>query len=48
MTIIMVTHDDAVSERCERIVRLRDGLIESDIMVRPRATRATEVAGAER
>jgi len=31
MTIIMVTHDDTIAERCERIVRLRDGLIESDI-----------------
>ena len=25
MTIIMVTHDDKVADRCERIVRLRDG-----------------------
>jgi putative ABC transport system ATP-binding protein len=31
MTIIMVTHDDRVAERCERIIRLRDGLIEEDI-----------------
>ncbi len=30
MTIIMVTHDDHVAERCQRIVRLRDGLVESD------------------
>jgi putative ABC transport system ATP-binding protein len=30
MTIIMVTHDDGVSGRCERIIRLRDGLVESD------------------
>jgi putative ABC transport system ATP-binding protein len=30
MTIIMVTHDEAVAERCQRIVRLRDGVIESD------------------
>jgi putative ABC transport system ATP-binding protein len=30
MTIIMVTHDESVAERCQRIVRLRDGLIESD------------------
>lgn len=33
MTIIMVTHDDSVAKRCERIVRLRDGLVESDKMV---------------
>jgi putative ABC transport system ATP-binding protein len=31
MTILMVTHDTAVAARCQRIVRLRDGLIESDI-----------------
>ncbi len=30
MTLIMVTHDDDISSRCQRIVRLRDGLIESD------------------
>ncbi len=30
MTIIMVTHDDRISSRCERVVRLRDGLLESD------------------
>ncbi|MFG0275528.1 MAG: ABC transporter ATP-binding protein [Phycisphaerales bacterium] len=30
MTIIMVTHDDSVADRCERVVRLRDGLIETD------------------
>ena len=31
MTIIMVTHDERVAERCERIVRLRDGEVESDV-----------------
>ncbi|MEY3027064.1 MAG: hypothetical protein RLZZ238_1961 [Planctomycetota bacterium] len=30
LTLIMVTHDDRISARCERIVRLRDGEIESD------------------
>ncbi len=30
LTIIMVTHDDAVAERCERVVRLADGEIERD------------------
>jgi len=30
MTIVMVTHDDEVSARCERVVRMRDGRIESD------------------
>jgi len=36
MTIIMVTHDDSVADRCERIVRLRDGLVESDRCLRTR------------
>jgi len=31
MTIIMVTHDERVADRCERIIRLRDGEIESDV-----------------
>jgi putative ABC transport system ATP-binding protein len=30
LTIIMVTHDDSVAERCERVVRLADGEIASD------------------
>ncbi|TVQ51991.1 MAG: ABC transporter ATP-binding protein [Phycisphaerales bacterium] len=34
MTIIMVTHDDSVAELCERVVRLRDGEIESDTMIK--------------
>lgn len=29
-TIIMVTHDPTVAARCRRVVRLRDGLVESD------------------
>lgn len=33
MTIIMVTHDDRISERCERIFRLKDGMVESDRFV---------------
>jgi putative ABC transport system ATP-binding protein len=31
LTIIVVTHDDRVAERCQRVVRLRDGEIESDV-----------------
>ncbi len=31
MTIAMVTHDPTVSERCERVVRLKDGVVETDI-----------------
>ncbi|MEC9372439.1 MAG: ABC transporter ATP-binding protein [Planctomycetota bacterium] len=34
MTIIMVTHDDDIANHCERIVRLHDGLIESDRYLR--------------
>ncbi|GAB4515294.1 MAG: ABC transporter ATP-binding protein [Phycisphaerales bacterium] len=34
LTIIMVTHDDEVADRCERIVRLRDGAIETDQVLR--------------
>ncbi|HHN77503.1 MAG TPA: ABC transporter ATP-binding protein [Phycisphaerales bacterium] len=30
LTIIMVTHEDNIAEHCHRIVRLRDGRIESD------------------
>ncbi|HWB20145.1 MAG TPA: ABC transporter ATP-binding protein [Phycisphaerales bacterium] len=32
MTIIMVTHDPRVAGRCQRTVRLRDGLLESDVL----------------
>ncbi len=31
MTIIMVTHDNSIAARCERVVRLKDGLIETDV-----------------
>jgi putative ABC transport system ATP-binding protein len=33
MTILMVTHDDRISARCERIVRLCDGNVEFDRMM---------------
>ena len=32
-TILIVTHDTEVARRCKRIVRIRDGLIESDEIV---------------
>ena len=31
MTIIVVTHDERVADRCQRIIRLRDGEVESDL-----------------
>ncbi len=30
-TIIMVTHDDEIGRRSQRVIRLRDGLVEKDI-----------------
>ena len=30
LTLIMVTHDDRIADRCERIIRLKDGLLEVD------------------
>ena len=29
-TLVLVTHDEALARRCRRIVRLRNGRIESD------------------
>ena len=30
LTIVMVTHDEQIADQCERVIRLRDGRIESD------------------
>ncbi len=30
MTVLMVTHDSKMVERCERVIRLRDGVVETD------------------
>jgi len=38
-TIVLITHDDEVAWRAERVVRLRDGLVESDTWVLPEAAR---------
>jgi len=34
ITILMVTHEDEVAADAQRIVRVKDGLIESDVQVR--------------
>ena len=31
-TIVMVTHNNEMAKQCQRIIRLRDGLIESDTL----------------
>lgn len=52
-TIIMVTHEDEVAARAKRVVRLRDGLLQSDVLHTPEhrrqaAARAlSEIAHAE-
>ena len=33
LTIIMVTHDESVADRCQRVVRLKDGQIDRDELV---------------
>jgi putative ABC transport system ATP-binding protein len=40
MTIIMVTHDERVADRCERTVHLRDGEIEFDVMQKDQPRKA--------
>jgi putative ABC transport system ATP-binding protein len=45
-TIIMVTHEDDIAHYAHRVVRLRDGLVESDI-VNPNPTRAKALVAAE-
>jgi len=41
-TIVLVTHEDYIADHAERIVRLKDGMIESDVVTGRRAHRATE------
>ncbi len=38
MTIIMVTHDNSIAARCQRVVRLKDGVVESDVLTRMQRT----------
>ena len=37
-TIILVTHEDDIAQHARRLVRLRDGLIESDTLMQPAVT----------
>ena len=37
-TIIMVTHEDEVAEHAKRVIRLRDGLLQSDVINQKRKT----------
>ncbi len=41
-TIIMVTHEDEVAEHSKRVIRLRDGLVQSDVVVEDRKTFSVE------
>ncbi|MBL9141894.1 MAG: ABC transporter ATP-binding protein [Phycisphaerae bacterium] len=36
LTIVMVTHDNRIADRCQRVVRLSDGSIESDLSGGPK------------
>ncbi|MDA7662983.1 ABC transporter ATP-binding protein, partial [Pirellulaceae bacterium] len=46
-TIIMVTHEDEVSAHAKRVIRLRDGLIQTDIQNTDRVTNLKKEAMAK-
>ncbi|MDG2470213.1 MAG: ABC transporter ATP-binding protein [Pirellulaceae bacterium] len=43
-TIIMVTHEDEVSARAKRVIRLRDGLVQTDLVTKNRVIGASRDA----
>jgi putative ABC transport system ATP-binding protein len=44
MTIIIVTHDDQVAARCQRVIQLKDGLVEFDRAMERGAAKSAAVA----
>jgi putative ABC transport system ATP-binding protein len=46
-TIIMVTHEDEVSARAKRVIRLRDGLVQTDLVTENRVTNASQIAESD-
>ncbi len=43
MTLVLVTHDSALAHRCDRVVRLRSGRVESDSQAQANARRMSTI-----